>query len=195
MDTSRQIHFYTLVLEEYIIDSIKTTLQNFSGGPNEFPAILLKQCSKSLVHPRQLRYQASLKTGEIQVYLKPSIYKGGSSNLPKNYYPVALTLHLIEILEKLFVKKYSPTPRNAPENESQATWLTVWQILPLPATGVSQQDIGGIGKVNQYFRHITEQTQKKIGINGAVGVWITIFYQTDNNVLLSMEQHQSKLKT
>ena len=35
---------------------------------------------------------------------------------------------------------------------------------------------------------------KKIGICGKIGVGYTIFYQTDNNVLPSMEQHQVKLK-
>ena len=33
------------------IDAIKTISQNSSGGPDEFSAILLKQCSKSLAHP------------------------------------------------------------------------------------------------------------------------------------------------
>ena len=46
-------------------------------------------------------------------------------------------------------KKYPPIPRNASENEPQATWLPLWQILPLPATVASQQDIRGIGKVKQ----------------------------------------------
>ena len=46
-------------------------------------------------------------------------------------------------------KKYPPIPRNASENEPQATWLPLWQILPLAATGASQQDITGIGKVKQ----------------------------------------------
>ena len=32
------------------------------------------------------------------------IYKGGSRNLPKNYRPVALTSHLIKILEKILAK-------------------------------------------------------------------------------------------
>ena len=90
------------ITREDIIDAIKTISQNFSGGPDEFPAILLKQCSKSLAHPLQLLYKDSLKTGEIPTDLKRAIiapiYKGGSGNLPKNYRPVALTSHLIEIL-------------------------------------------------------------------------------------------------
>ena len=57
-----------------IIDAIKKTIsQNSSGGPDESPAILLKQCSKSLAHPLQLLYKASLKTGEIPTDLKRAI--------------------------------------------------------------------------------------------------------------------------
>ena len=33
------------ITREYIIDEIKTISQNSSGGPDEFPAILLKQPS------------------------------------------------------------------------------------------------------------------------------------------------------
>ena len=39
------------ITREDIIDAIKTISKNSSGGPDEFPAILLKQCSKSLAHP------------------------------------------------------------------------------------------------------------------------------------------------
>ena len=46
-------------------------------------------------------------------------------------------------------EKYPSIPRNASENEPQATRLPIWQILPLPDTGASQQDIRGIGKVKQ----------------------------------------------
>ena len=35
------------IAREDIIDAIKTISQNSSGGPDEFPAILLKQCSKT----------------------------------------------------------------------------------------------------------------------------------------------------
>ena len=49
--------------------------------------------------------------------------------------------------EKIIIKNYPPIPRNASENEPQATWLPLWQILPLTATGASQQDIRGIGNV------------------------------------------------
>ena len=84
---------------------MKTLSQNSSGVPDEFPAILLKQCSKSVTHPLQLLYKASLKTGEISIDLKRAIitpiYKGGNRNLPKNYRPLAHTSHIIKILEKI----------------------------------------------------------------------------------------------
>ena len=50
---------------------------------------------------------------------------------------------------KNICKKYPPVPRNASESEHQATWLPFWQILSVPATRASQQDIKGIGKVGQ----------------------------------------------
>ena len=113
------------ITREDIIDAIKTISQNSSGGPDEFPVILLKQCSQSLAHPLLLLYKASLKTGEIPIDLKRAIitpiYKGGSRNLLKNYRPVALTSHIIKILEKS--KKYPLIPINASENKPQATWL------------------------------------------------------------------------
>ena len=90
------------------LDAIKTISQNSSRGPDEFPATLLKQCSKSRAHPLQLLNKSSLKTGEIRIDPKQDIitpiYKGGSIKLPKNYRPVALTSHLIKIVEKILAK-------------------------------------------------------------------------------------------
>ena len=60
---------YINITREDIIDAIKTIPQNSSLGPDEFPAILLKQCSKSLAHPLQLLYEASLKTKMQELYL------------------------------------------------------------------------------------------------------------------------------
>ena len=38
------------ITREDIIDPIKTISQNSSGGPDDFPAILNKQCIKYLAH-------------------------------------------------------------------------------------------------------------------------------------------------
>ena len=61
----------------------------------------------SLAYPLQL-YRASLKTGEILIYLKQAfitpIYMGGYRNLLRNNHPVALTSPLIKILEKILAQ-------------------------------------------------------------------------------------------
>ena len=111
---------------------------------------------KGLAHPLQLLYKASIKTGmfqcscEIPTDLKRAIitpiYKGGSRNLPRNYRPVDIRLN--KNTGKNISKTYPAIPRNPSENEPQGTLLLLWQILPLPATGASQ-DIRGIGKVKQ----------------------------------------------
>ena len=66
--------------------------------------MLLKQCSKSLAHPLQLVYKASLKTGEIPTDLKRAIitpiYRSSSRNLPRNYRPVALNKNTGKIFLK-----------------------------------------------------------------------------------------------
>ena len=78
-----------------------------------------------------------------------SIYKGGSTNIPKNYRPVVLTSHVIKILKKILAKNIHQFLERHQKMNPLATRLPLWQILPLPATGASQQDIRGIGKVKQ----------------------------------------------
>ena len=79
-----------------------------SGSPDEFSALHLKQCCKSLAHPLQLLYKSSLKKGEIPLNLKraiiTTIYKRCSRDLTENYGPVALSPHLKKILEKIIAK-------------------------------------------------------------------------------------------
>ena len=61
------------ITREDIIDVIKTISRISSGGPDEFPAMVLKQCSKRLARPLQLLYKgynkASLITGKIPIDL------------------------------------------------------------------------------------------------------------------------------
>ena len=96
-----------------------------------------------LAHPLQLLYKASLKIGEIPINLKLAnitpICTCGSRNLPMHgLSSCSPYIKLNKNNGKNISKKFPPIPRNAPENECQATWLPLWQILPLPATGASQ---------------------------------------------------------
>ena len=93
------------ITREDIIDAIKTISQNFWRP--WWISIQYYQwiSSKSLL---QLLNKASLNTGEIPIDLKRAIitliYKGGFSNLPKNYRPVARTSQFLKLLEKILAK-------------------------------------------------------------------------------------------
>ena len=88
-----------------IIEAIDELSSNSAAGPDQFPAILLKQCRKSLSKPLYMIWKKSLSTGEIPNSLKTAnivpIHKGGSRGEAKNYRPVALTSHIIKIFEKV----------------------------------------------------------------------------------------------
>ena len=88
-----------------IEEAIDELSANSAAGPDQFPAILLKQCKKVLSKPLYLIWKKSLSTGEIPNILKTAnivpIHKGGSKGEAKNYRPVALTSHIIKIFEKV----------------------------------------------------------------------------------------------
>ena len=88
-----------------IEDAIDELSASSAAGPDQFPALLLKQCKKDLSKPLYLIWKKSLSTGEIPNILKTGnivpIHKGGSRGEAKNYRPVALTSHIIKIFEKV----------------------------------------------------------------------------------------------
>ena len=94
--------------EEDIVNSIKELRPHAAAGPDEVPAVLLKNCIASLKMPIKLLWETSLQKGEIPKILKSGlispIYKGGDRSLPQNYRPVSLTSHITKIFEKIVVK-------------------------------------------------------------------------------------------
>ena len=91
--------------------AINEMSSNSAAGPDQFPAVLLKNCAKELTTPLLLLYRNSLDSGIIPKQLKSAkitpIFKGGSRGDAKNYRPIALTSHVIKILEKVIVKNIS----------------------------------------------------------------------------------------
>ena len=172
----------------------------------------IRQCSKCLARPLQLLYKASLKTGEIPTDLKRAIitpiYKGGSRNLPKNYRPVALTSHLIKILEKILAKNiHQFLETHQKMNPKQHGFLSGRSCLS------QQQDhhnkileelekSSNVDVIYLDFAKAFDKVDHGILLNKLKKLQLlvksvcgyTIFYQTDNNVLPSIEQHQVKLK-
>lgn len=88
-------------------EAIKDIKNNAAPGPDQFPAIFLKNCSEELSIPLCTLYRNSLDSGIIPRQLKSAritpIHKGGSQADPSNYRPIALTSHIIKVLEKILV--------------------------------------------------------------------------------------------
>ena len=80
-----------------------------AAGPDGFPAILLKKCSHILSKPISILWKKSMETGDIPQVLKTAhivpIHKGGSKGIPKNYRPIALTSHIINVFGKVVRKR------------------------------------------------------------------------------------------
>ena len=79
-----------------------------SGGDDDIPAFVLKECKTSVSYPIFLYWTESLKAGHISARYKSQlispIHKKGSRGLAENYRPVSLTSHVIKIFERVFRK-------------------------------------------------------------------------------------------
>ena len=116
-DFFRQDSDYTAKLTDInlsrgnIEDAIKELSTNSAAGPDHFPAILLKNCAKQLSAPLLIFFRNSLNSGIIPKQLKYAnitpIHKGGLRAQAKNYRPIALTSHIIKVLERVVVKNMS----------------------------------------------------------------------------------------
>lgn len=93
----------------WVEEAIKEQSTNSAPGPDQLPAILLKNCAKELALPLLLLKKNSLDSGIIPKQLKMAkitpIHKGGSRSEAKNYRPVALTSHIIKVLNKLIARE------------------------------------------------------------------------------------------
>ena len=92
-----------------IEDAIGELQLHSASGPDDFPAIVLKKCKKSLSTPLYILWRNSLDSGLIPKYLLSQkiipVYKKGDKTQPQNYRPVSLTSHVIKIFERV-MRKY-----------------------------------------------------------------------------------------
>ena len=91
--------------EKDIIEAINELSQASAAGPDNFPAVLLKECKHELAKPLRKLWEHSFQEGVVPTLLKECIitpiHKGGSKAEAANYRPIALTSHLIKIFEKV----------------------------------------------------------------------------------------------
>lgn len=81
---------------------------NSASGPDQFPAIPLKECTSELSVPLYMLWHASLKEGTIPALVRTEkivpVCIGGPRSLPKNNRPIILISYIIKIFEKVISK-------------------------------------------------------------------------------------------
>ena len=90
-------------------DAVESKLRNLrpniSPGPDNIPAILLRNCAGVLSAPLAQLFTVSMDTGKLPCDWKASIitpiYKSGSRTKPENYRPVALLSLLSKVMESI----------------------------------------------------------------------------------------------
>ena len=106
------------ITEEDIAAQIKELRKKAAAGPDEIPAVLLKNCMNSVKTPICKFWNQSFQEGFIPEILKTGfitpVYKGIDRNKTVNYRPVSLTSNVMKIFEKLIRKKIT---KHMEENE------------------------------------------------------------------------------
>ena len=182
--------------EADIIKAICEISPTAAGGPDRFPAMLLKQWRTALSKPLYLIWRKSLDDGQITHLLKTAniipIHKGGTRGIPKNYpgyRPVALTSHLIKIFEKVLRKvMVEYMERHGHFNPSQhgfrvgRSWLSQliahYDCILESLENSSNVDIVYIDFAKAFDKvdfMVTFQKLKDPGITGNLGKWIHSF--------------------
>ena len=175
------------ITPEHIEKAITEIKVNSAAGPDGVPAILVLKRRKSLAQPLCKLWRCSLDTGMIPQLLKMAtlcpIYKDGDRSLPKNYRPVPLTSHLINIFEKCARNKivehmedhhlFSDKQHGFRKGRSCLSKLLAhhdWILNDL-AEG-RNVDVVFLDKVDH---GILLHKIKALGITGKLGVWIHAF--------------------
>ena len=91
--------------EKDIINAINEISAHAACGPNDIPAIVIKNCKENLALPILLLWHHSLDIGCVPKIYKSQIitpvYKKQSKTDPANYRPISLTSHIIKIFERI----------------------------------------------------------------------------------------------
>ena len=110
--------------EQDFISAIKEINASSAPGPDNIPALLLKNCAVPLSVPLFLMWNNSFTLGEVPECFRTSIvcpiHKKGDKVTPANYRPISLTSHVIKAFERILRKKivqYLETNKILSENQ------------------------------------------------------------------------------
>ena len=183
-----------IILSRHNIEAaIKEISINSAAGPDNFPALLLSRCAKELSAPLLFLYRNSLNSGIIPKQLKNAritpIYKGGSKAEAKNYRPIALTSHIIKVLERIIAKNMAQyLEQNNKMNQDQHGFRTghscLSQLLTHYETILEKLEYNkNVDVIYLDFAKAFDKVDhgvllhkiKQMGIAGKLGMWLHSF--------------------
>lgn len=98
-------------MEAEVRKQLQLIKESKAGGPDDIPAIVLKQCNQVLAYPLMLLYNKSLTEAKLPQDWKDAIilpiYKSGEKLHCNNYRPISLTSIVIKLMEKILFLKIS----------------------------------------------------------------------------------------
>ena len=197
------------ITEEEITKQIKRLRKNAAAGPDNIPAILLKNCGEAIASPICQLWKKSMEVGCIPEILKTGIitpiFKGGDRTKPQNYRPVSLTSHVIKVFENLVRAKIeNHLIANNLFNENQHGFRKgrscISQLLDHYNKIIEDLEKGyrnhviylDFAKAFDKVHHtILLQKLQNIGITGKLHLWIKEFL-CSRKQSVSVEGHQSE---
>ena len=197
------------ITEEDITNQIKKLRKNAAAGPDNIPAILLKNCGGTIASPICQLWKQSLEEGCIPEILKTGIitpiFKGGDRTKPQNYRPVSLTSHVIKLFENLIRTKIeNHLIENGLFNENQHGFRKgrscISQLLDHYNKIIEDLEKGHRNHVvyldfakafDKVHHTILLQKLQNIGITGKLHLWIKEFLCSRKQTV-SVEGQQSE---
>ena len=196
-------HLEDIVFGEVdIIKAIDEISCTSAAGPDRYPALLLKNCKRTIVKPLFLLWRKSLDRGKIPQLMKMvniiPIHKGNSRGVAANYRPVALTSHLIKLFEKVlrngmitFMEEnnlFNPGQHGFRLGRSCLSQLVAHydHITHLLENGINV-DVVYLDFAKAFDKVDLLITMKKlndIGIKGKLGHWIHAFLTNRKQVIM-----------
>ena len=182
---------------EFNIEDIEKILKSLekgkSSGPDSFPVEILKECATELAPFFHKFIRISIDKGEIPSLLKLTkitpLPKGGNKKFATNMRPVALTSHIIKVIERLIKreivkhltlyslihpKQHGFIPEHSTLSQLLEHYEEIFQLL---------EEHGLIDLIFLDFAKAFDKSDfgiilrslKKVRITGKIGIWISQF--------------------